>query len=217
MFKATEKYFKIKPPEDSFNDIKAVLQRDPLRANVRDKPLYRRKMYKQDTPDILLLDDFKRLGQISLQIKVGDILTLYGMSDSELKEKLNEWDLLEGYRITNNEFLIENPVLFMNSIEFQMKIMHKNHVLKIESERAEMLLRGEQCKRCNKPGVPYRVSMVYQHGEVLHSLCICNFCENCINQVRLDHPRNVYRYPGTSKEDFEKQIQKKIKSLNENS
>jgi len=216
MFKSSKKYFKIKPPEDSLNDIKAVLQRDPLLANVRDEPLFRRKSYKQDNPDILLLDEFKRLGQISLQIKVEDILRLFGMFDSKLKEKLDEWDLLEGYRVSNDEFLIENPVLFMNSIEFQMKNMHKKDVIKIERERAEMLLRGEQCKRCNKPGVPYHVSMVYQHGKVLHSLCICNFCENCIKQVRLDHPRNVYRYPGTSKEDFEKQIQEKIRSLNEN-
>ncbi len=216
MFKATEKYFKIKSPEESFNDIKAVLQREPLRANVRDKPLYRRKMYKQDNPDILLLDVFKRLGQISLKFKVGDILTLYGMSDSELKEKLNEWDLLEGYRVTNNEFLIENPVLFMNSIEFQMKNMHKRDVIKIERERAEMLLRSNQCRRCSKPGIPYIVSVISQKGSVIHYACICSFCENCINQVKLNHPRNVYRYPGTSKEVFEKQIQDKIRSLNEN-
>jgi len=91
MFESSKKYFKIKPPEDSLNDIKAVLQRDPLRANVRDKPLFRRKMYKQENPDILLLDEFKRLGQISLQIKVGDILRLFGMFDSKLKEKLDEW------------------------------------------------------------------------------------------------------------------------------
>ncbi|MHA1510495.1 MAG: tetratricopeptide repeat protein [Promethearchaeota archaeon] len=216
IFKATEKYFKIKPPEDSLNDIKAVLQREPLRANVRDKPLYRRKMYKQDNPDILLLDEFKRLGQISLQIKVGDILRLYGMSDSKLKEKLNKWDLMEGYRVNNNEFVIENPVLFMNSIEFQMKNMHKRDVIKIERERAEMLLRSNQCRRCSKPGVPYRVVLVNQKGSVGHLCCYCNFCENCINQVRLDHPRNVYVYPGTSKEVFEKQILDKIRSLNEN-
>jgi len=138
------------------------------------------------------------------------------MSDSKLKEKLNEWDLLEGYQITNYEFLIENPVLFMNSVEFQMKNMHKRDVIKIERERAEMLLRSNQCRRCSKPGVPYRVVLVNQKGSVGHLCCYCNFCENCINQVRLDHPRNVYVYPGTSKEVFEKQILDKIRSLNEN-
>jgi len=216
MLKATEKYFKIKPPKDSLKEIKDILLKDPLRANVRDKPLYRRKMYKQDNPDILLLEEFKRQGEISLQIKVRDILRLYNMSRSKLEEKLNEWDLLEGYRVNNNEFVIENPALFNNSIESQMKNMHKKDVVKIERERAEMLLIGEQCKRCSKPGVPYTVSMISQKGTVVHSACICNFCDNCIKQVRLDHPRNLYRDPGTSNEDFEKQIQEKIKFLNEN-
>jgi tetratricopeptide (TPR) repeat protein len=214
--KATEKYFKIKPPEDSLNDIIAVLLREPFRANVRDKPLYRRKMNKQDNPELLLLDEIKRLSQITLQIKVGDILRLYNISISKLKEKLNKWDLIEGYRINNDEFVIENSVLFMNSIEFQMKNMHRKDVQKIEWERAEMERRSSQCKRCSKPGVPYGVSIINHHGSLAHALCFCYFCENCINQVRLDHPRNVYRHPSTSEYDFEIQIREKIKSLNEN-
>ena len=215
LLKATEKNFEIQPPEDSLKEIKAILLGDPLRANVRDKPLYIRKMYKQDSPDLLLLDEIKRLSQISHQIKVKDILRLYKMSILNLEEKLNEWNLLEGYRIINNEFVIENPVLFMNSIEFQMKNMHKRDVIKIERERADMILRGNKCKRCSKPGVPYSVSMITPQGRVVHSLCICNFCENCIKQVRLDHPRNLYRDPSTSDFDFELQIQEKIRSLNE--
>ena len=75
-------------------DIKAVLLREPLRANVRDIPLYRRKINKRDNPELFLLDEFTRLGQISLQIKVEDILKLYDMSSSELEIKLNKWDLL---------------------------------------------------------------------------------------------------------------------------
>ncbi|QEE16173.1 tetratricopeptide repeat protein [Promethearchaeum syntrophicum] len=216
VLRANEKYFKINPPEDSLNDIKAVLLRDPLRANVRDKPLYRQKINKQDNPELWLLDEIKRMSQITFQIKVGDILKLYNMSISILEENLKRWEFLEGYRVINDDFVIENPVLFINSLEFQKENIHKSDALKIERERAEMLLRSNQCKRCSKHGVPYHVSMISQRGDVMHSLCICNFCDNCINQVRLDHPRNIYRNPGTSDQDFQKQIQEKIRSLKEN-
>lgn len=103
---------------------------------------------------------------------------------------------------------------FFKNQEQMMQIDNKEHIRytlrqKIKQHAIHMQ-QGSKCRRCDAEGISYFVDIISGPGIIAHLACICNFCGSCIQEVKRDHPNNIYTPSSIPRNERKKLIQTKL-------